>query len=76
MRDQGSNFCGFSDQDSHHFWDRGSKFRVKILDQLRKNMPRYDPVNCFAVIVAQFGISCDLSSYVESHASLHMENFD
>ena len=24
--DQGSNFCGFRDQNSHHFWDQGSNF--------------------------------------------------
>ena len=34
--DQGSNFCGVRDQNSHHFWDRGSKFWVKIWDQLRR----------------------------------------
>ena len=43
MRDQGSNFCGLRDQDSRHFWNQGSKFWVKIWDQLRKNIPRYDP---------------------------------
>ena len=26
------------------FWDQGSTFWVKIWDQLRKNIPRYDPV--------------------------------
>ena len=41
---QGSNFCGFRDQNSHHFWNEGSNIWVKIWDQLRKNMPRYDPV--------------------------------
>ena len=40
---QGSNFCGFRDQNSHHFWNEGLKFWVKIWDQLRKNIPRYDP---------------------------------
>ena len=44
IRDQGSNFCGFRDQNSHHFWNEGSIFWVKIWDQLRKNIPRYDPV--------------------------------
>ena len=43
IRDQGSHFCGFGDQNSHHFWDQGSKFWVKIWDHLRKNIPRYDP---------------------------------
>ena len=26
------------------FWNEGSNFWVKIWDQLRKNIPRYDPV--------------------------------
>ena len=37
IKDQGSNFCGFRDQNSHHFWNEGSKLWVKIWDQLRKN---------------------------------------
>ena len=38
------NFCRFRDQNSHRFRDQGSNFWVKIWDQLRKNIPRYDPV--------------------------------
>ena len=41
-----TNFCGFRDQNSHRFRDQGSNFWVKIWDHLRKNIPRYDPVNC------------------------------
>ena len=37
MTDQGSNFCRFRDQNSHHFWvGSGFKIWVKIWDQLRK----------------------------------------
>ena len=43
IKDQESNCCGFRDQNSHHFWNEGSKFWVKIWDQLRKNILRYDP---------------------------------
>ena len=42
-----TNFCGFRDQNSHRFRDQGSNFWVKILDQLRKNIPRYDHVKYF-----------------------------
>ena len=38
-----TNFCRFRDQNSHRFRDQGSNFWVKIWDQLRKNIPRYDP---------------------------------
>ena len=38
-----ANFCGFRDQNSHRFRDQGSNFWVKIWDQLRKNIPHYDP---------------------------------
>ena len=34
---------GIRDQNSHRFWDQGSRFWVKIWDQLRQNIPRYDP---------------------------------
>ena len=44
IKDQESDCCGFRDQNSHHFWNEGSKCWVKIWDQLRKNIPRYDPV--------------------------------
>ena len=43
IMDQGSNFFGFRDQNSHYFWDQMSKFWVKVWDQLRKNTSRYDP---------------------------------
>ena len=44
--ESGINFCGFRDQNSHRFWVQGSKFGVKIWDQLRKNISRYDPEIC------------------------------
>ena len=40
IRDQADNKNGFRDQNSHRFWDQGSTFRVKIWDQLRKNILR------------------------------------
>ena len=43
IRDQGYNKNGFRDQNSHRFWDQGSILWIKIWDQLRKNIPRYDP---------------------------------
>ena len=46
LKDQASKFCGIRDQNFHHFWDQGLKICVKIRDQRRKNIPRYDPVNC------------------------------
>ena len=45
VRDQANNENGSWDQNSHRFWNQGSPFWVKISDQLRKNIPRYDPVN-------------------------------
>ena len=44
LKDQASRFCGIRDQNFHHFWDQGLKICVKIRDQRRKNIPRYDPV--------------------------------
>ena len=38
-----NKFCRFRDQNSHRFRDQGSNFWVKVWDQLRKNIPRYDP---------------------------------
>ena len=43
LKDQASRFCGIRDQNFHHFWDQGLKICVKIRDQRRKNIPRYDP---------------------------------
>ena len=42
LKDQASRFCGIRDQNFHHFWDQGLKICVKIRDQRRKNIPRYD----------------------------------
>ena len=44
LKDQASRFCGIRDQNFHHFWDQGLKICVKIRDQRRKNIPRYNPV--------------------------------
>ena len=38
-----TEFCGIRDQNSHHFWNQGSRIWVKIRDQRWKNIPRYDP---------------------------------
>ena len=46
IRDQANDKNGFRGQNSHRFWDQGSTFWAKIWDQLRKNIPRYDPVFC------------------------------
>ena len=45
LKDQASRFCGIRDQNFHHFWDQGLKICVKIRDQRRKNIPRYDPAS-------------------------------
>ena len=42
-RYQANNKNDFRDQNSHRFWDKGSTFWVKVWDQLRKNIRRYDP---------------------------------
>ena len=53
LKDQASRFCGIRDQNFHHFWDQGLKICVKIRDQRRKNIPRYDP-DIFVVVVFFF----------------------
>ena len=37
-------FCGIRDQNFHLIWDQGSKFWVKKMGSVMKNIPRYDPV--------------------------------
>ena len=36
-------FCGIRDQNFHLIWDQGSKFWVKKMGSVMKNIPRYDP---------------------------------
>ena len=43
LKDQASRFCGIRDQNFYHFWDQRLKICIKIRDQRRKNIPRYDP---------------------------------
>ena len=71
IRDQ--IFAGSGIKIFYHFWDRGSKFWVKISDQLRRNIPRYDPDkarNFFATRCGQ-GLRENLSSnFVEFNEEL------
>ena len=43
-------FCGIRDQNFHPIWDQGSKFWVKKMGSVMKNIPRYDPVICTPLI--------------------------
>ena len=53
-----TKFCGIRDQNFHHVWDQGLKICVKIRDQRRKNISRYDPV-----------ITCSSSRNLTQHTS-------
>ena len=50
IREQANNKNGFRDKNSRRFWDQGSTFWVKIWDQLRKNIPCYDPAMGFTFL--------------------------
>ena len=39
--ESGIKFLRFQGSKFSHFWDQGSKFWLKIWDQLRKNVPRF-----------------------------------